>query len=1034
MTEDLNRARDWLQSLPDPLGFLSGLAAHLPVGLAVWSTTGHVVLVNKAYSETFAVQPGSGDTIWNDATFRRLGLVAPFERALRGESVRVPAGWYDASGNASRARARPGRVAVAIRFFPLSGRDGQVEHVAAVCTDETATVMANERLQASEDRMRLAQQVARVGTFEWDVRTNERSWTPQLEALYGFRPGELQAGTGALEQRIHPDDRARAQARIQDAFDTLLPIEEEWRVVWPDGSIHWVAARFQLLRDAAGAPHRMLGANMDITARKASEAARRSAEGAVRESEADLRTTLDSIGDGVIATDELGRVVRMNPVAQQLTGWTLDEARGRELTDVFRILDEANRQPAKNPVFRVLREGTVVGLANHTLLVSRDGTERAIADTAAPIRDAQGALRGVVLVFGDQSKEREAARALQRSEARFRRLSEAGLLGILIVDFEGNILEANQTFLDMVGYTSEEVLSGKVRWADMTPPEWRYLDDRAIVQLQATGVAPSWEKEYTRKDGTRIPILVGVATLDGSSGECVAFALDLTEQKRVQQALRISDRRFRGFYDSGVIGIAISDRAGAIKEANDAFLAIVGYTRDDLLAGRVTGANLNTPERDRTDAAARAELRATGVAHAWEKELVRSDGTRVPVLSGVVMLEEATQEVVSFILDLTEQKRAQAAARESEARKAAVMEAALDAVILIDADGVITEFNAAAERTFGYSREEAIGASLAKLIVPPALREAHTAGIRRYLQTGEQAILGKRVEVPAMRKDGSEFPAEVAVVRIRAHGAPVFTGYVRDITDRREAAEAQLLRREKDAAEAANRELEAFSYSVAHDLRAPLRGISGFSGALLEDYGDRLDAPGRALIQRLAASASRMGELIDGLLSLARLSRTELRRETVSLTDVARSVLEQLRSSGAARSAEIEVADGLVASGDPRLLRAVLENLLGNAWKFTRDREPARIELGSSVMDGNTVYHVSDNGVGFDMAHTGRLFAPFHRLHREGEFEGTGIGLATVQRIILRHGGRIWAEGRVDHGATFRFTLADASPATGSSR
>jgi len=231
------------------------------------------------------------------------------------------------------------------------------------------------------------------------------------------------------------------------------------------------------------------------------------------------------------------------------------------------------------------------------------------------------------------------------------------------------------------------------------------------------------------------------------------------------------------------------------------------------------------------------------------------------------------------------------------------------------------------------------------------------------------------------------------------------------------------LQQAKAATEAANRELEAFSYSVAHDLRAPLRSIDGFSLALLEDCADALDATGKQHLQFVREAAQDMAALIDGLLSLSRVTRSELRREVVDLAEIARSVFAQLRRASPDRAVETVVADDLAAEGDARLLRGLLENLLGNAWKFTRRRAMARIEVGVVRESGERVYFVRDDGAGFDMTYADKLFGAFQRLHSPTEFEGTGIGLATVQRIVHRHGGRIWAESAVDRGATFSFTL-----------
>lgn len=257
------------------------------------------------------------------------------------------------------------------------------------------------------------------------------------------------------------------------------------------------------------------------------------------------RVTLASIGDAIIATDTEGRVSFMNEVAQSLTGWGEGEAAGRPLPEVFRIVNEFSRAAVDNPVTRVLKEGVVVGLANHTLLLAKDGREIPIDDSGAPIKDDRGRVLGAVLIFRDITERRRAEAAQRRSEARAKRLAEANVVGVLEADFAGNVTEANDAFLRMVGYTRAELLAGNVSWLKLTPQEFLPRDEEAIAELRARGMCAPYEKEYLHKDGRRVPLLLGVARYEDSADTCVAFAVDLTERKRVEAELSASEERFR---------------------------------------------------------------------------------------------------------------------------------------------------------------------------------------------------------------------------------------------------------------------------------------------------------------------------------------------------------------------------------------------------------------------------------------------------------------------------------------------------------
>ncbi|HEY6801990.1 MAG TPA: PAS domain S-box protein [Pyrinomonadaceae bacterium] len=417
---------------------------------------------------------------------------------------------------------------------------------------------------------------------------------------------------------------------------------------------------------------------------------------------------------------------------------------------------------------------------------------------------------------------------------------------------------------------------------------------------------------------------------------------------------------------------------------------------------------------------------------------VDSEGRKLQLETSISHLESARGKSSTFILrDVSERRRAEQVAKESEERLHTVIENLSEGLVIADLDGQILHFNRAAIRNHGFNT---LDECLLKVSDFAKLLELSTPD-GRILPLEEwplpKVIAGEKLrdyEVRVRRLDRNwyrifNYGGEIVE---EPNGRPLAFLTATDITERK-LAEKQIHRLNEELEQrvsdrtaqlqAANKELEAFSYSVSHDLRAPLRHINGFSQALLEDYEDKLDETGKGYLNEVRGASQEMAQLIDDVLELARVTRSEMHREPVNLSELAEGVFAELKNIDKDRSVDIHIQSDLAVQCDRRLMRIVLVNLIGNAWKFTSQRPRAEVTFGQAQENGEKVYFVRDNGAGFDMAFAGKLFGAFQRLHTVSEFEGTGIGLATVQRIIHRHGGRVWAEGKPNEGATFYFAL-----------
>ena len=614
------------------------------------------------------------------------------------------------------------------------------------------------------------------------------------------------------------------------------------------------------------------------------------------------------------------------------------------------------------------------------------------------------------------------------------------LLGALFtVSQGGQILTWNAGAESLYGYSAEEIIGSS--FLETIVPLQELEPTRSWLASAFDAGASAQDAIRLRKDGQLLHVEVSARTTTGPDGQ-LRLALSERDTTRIkyQREARVLEARFRGFMEAAPDAMMLVDGEGRIALANPEAERMLGYRGEELLGQPV---EMLVPQRFR---AGHPDHRAgyfsspgtRPMGSGLELSARRKDGSELPVeISLSPLVVDGRTLAIAAIRDVSMR-------RKTDGKFRALLEAAPDAMVIVDSRGRITLVNTQTERLFQYDRAELLGQTV-ELLVPDRFRPTHPRHRDGYFADPHARPMGSGLELWGRRKDGSEFPVEISLSPVETEEGILTTAAVRDISERlrheetkrevlkQRVAQEEIRRQNEDLErrvlertaqlEVANQELEAFTYSVSHDLRAPVRQIDGFSRILMEQAGGQLDPKSNHYLTRIQEGVAHMGRLVDDLLFLARVGRQDLQTRETSLPNLAEAVARELRVELGDRNIRWVMGSLPTVACDPGLMKIVFTNLISNAVKYTRPRAEAVVEIGSRTENGQTVVFVRDNGVGFSMKYADKLFGVFQRLHRADQFEGTGVGLATVQRIIRKHGGTIWAEAELDQGATFSFTL-----------
>jgi PAS domain S-box-containing protein len=738
-----------------------------------------------------------------------------------------------------------------------------------------------------------------------------------------------------------------------------------------------------------------------------------------------VRTLLESLAEGVVIIGDTGTILLVNTASEHMFGYQRNELIGKSHAV---LLPERFRVSHENYLSQYIAEPRIepTGQLRDLTGRRRDGSEFPVEFSLSHIETINGVL--VMALVSDITDRKMAQEALRDNEALFRTMADTAPVLIWMSGTDTLCTFFNKPWLEFTGRTLEQEQGNG--WTEGVHPDdiQRCLD----TYLSAFYAHRDFHMEYRlrRADGEyRWIVDAGVPRFKQSNDFAgyVGSCFDLTERKRAEEALRESENKFSTAFQATPSVLVISSLAdGKYLEVNEAFERVMDYRRDEVIGQTSLDLNVWKDPKDRANVV--RMLRSGKKVRDVEVGFRNKSGENIVGLYSAEIIDIGEKPcLLSLVNDITARKKAEEELRQNEERYRSLYNETPVMLHSIDHDGRLLFVSNYWLETLGYKRSEVLGRISTEFLTEASRSYATEVVLPEFFRTGSC----KEVPYKFVKKTGEILDVLLSATAERDSEGKVVRSLavMIDVTERKRAEE-KIERLSTDLSahaaelEAANRELEAFNYTVAHDLRKPLTVVNGYCQVIRELCGSNLTEQCKDYLQAAYDATLRMNRLIDALLNFSRLSHIEPRRVMVDLSAMANEVATELQLSEPERRVTFRIANAVSADGDAALLQVVLDNLLGNAWKYTGTRIEGIIEFGTTVVNGKSAWFVRDNGTGFDMTDADNLFNPFRRLPGAEGCQGFGIGLATVQRIILRHRGRIWAEGEPGKGATFYFTLS----------